>query len=91
MSPVPPYDDRDGFIWMDGAMAPWRDVKVHVLTHGLHMLFGLLWMAVMVVQVLRQGFTEGVVYRLLNLRIFWHFQALIWVFIFTFVYLQGKL
>lgn len=62
-----------------------------VLTHGLHMLFGLLWMAVMVVQVLRQGFTEGVVYRLLNLRIFWHFQALIWVFIFTFVYLQGKL
>ena len=31
-----PYDDRDGFIWIDGAMAPWRDVKVHVLTHGLH-------------------------------------------------------
>ncbi|HKJ10144.1 MAG TPA: cytochrome c oxidase subunit 3 [Gammaproteobacteria bacterium] len=62
-----------------------------VLTHGLHILFGLLWMAVMVAQVLRQGFTEGVVYRLLNLRIFWHFQALIWVFIFTFVYLQGKL
>ena len=31
-----PYDDRDGFIWMDGAMTPWRDVKVHVLTHALH-------------------------------------------------------
>jgi branched-chain amino acid aminotransferase len=31
-----PYDDRDGFIWMDGAMAPWRDAKVHVLTHALH-------------------------------------------------------
>jgi hypothetical protein len=31
-----PYDDRDGFIWMDGIMSPWRDVKVHVLTHGLH-------------------------------------------------------
>jgi len=31
-----PYDDRDGFIWMDGALAPWRDVKVHVLTHALH-------------------------------------------------------
>jgi branched-chain amino acid aminotransferase len=31
-----PYDDRDGFIWIDGAMAPWRDVKVHVLTHALH-------------------------------------------------------
>jgi branched-chain amino acid aminotransferase len=31
-----PYDDRDGFIWFDGAMLPWRDVKVHVLTHALH-------------------------------------------------------
>ncbi len=30
------YDDRDGFIWMDGAMVPWRDAKVHVLSHALH-------------------------------------------------------
>lgn len=29
-------DDRDGVIWMDGAMVPWRDAKVHVLTHTLH-------------------------------------------------------
>lgn len=29
-------DDRDGFIWMDGKFLPWRDTKVHVLTHGLH-------------------------------------------------------
>jgi branched-chain amino acid aminotransferase len=31
-----PYDDRDGFIWMNGEMVPWREAKVHVLTHGLH-------------------------------------------------------
>lgn len=31
-----PFDDRDGFIWMDGKILPWRDAKVHVLTHGLH-------------------------------------------------------
>ncbi len=31
-----PFDDRDGFIWMDGKIIPWRDAKVHVLTHGLH-------------------------------------------------------
>ena len=31
-----PFDDRDGFIWFDGKMVPWRDAKVHVLTHGLH-------------------------------------------------------
>jgi branched-chain amino acid aminotransferase len=31
-----PYDDRDGEIWYDGKFVPWRDAKVHVLTHGLH-------------------------------------------------------
>ena len=31
-----PYDDRDGWIWFDGQFVPWRDAKVHVLTHGLH-------------------------------------------------------
>jgi len=31
-----PYDDRDGFIWVDGKMAPWREAKVHFLTHALH-------------------------------------------------------
>lgn len=33
---APTYDDRDGFIWFDGALVPWRDAKVHVLTHALH-------------------------------------------------------
>lgn len=31
-----PYDDRDGVIWMDGAFVPWRDAKVHYLSHALH-------------------------------------------------------
>jgi branched-chain amino acid aminotransferase len=31
-----PFDDRDGLIWWDGQMVPWRDAKLHVLTHGLH-------------------------------------------------------
>lgn len=31
-----PYDDRDGMIWMNGSLVPWRDAKVHVLTHALH-------------------------------------------------------
>lgn len=31
-----PFDDRDGFIWFDGQMVPWREAKVHVITHGLH-------------------------------------------------------
>jgi branched-chain amino acid aminotransferase len=31
-----PFDDRDGWIWLDGTFVPWREAKVHVLTHGLH-------------------------------------------------------
>lgn len=31
-----PFDDRDGSIWVDGQLVPWRDASVHVLTHGLH-------------------------------------------------------
>jgi len=31
-----PFDDRDGWIWMDGELVPWREAKVHVLTHALH-------------------------------------------------------
>lgn len=31
-----PYDDRDGFIWLDGELVPWREAKVHVLSHALH-------------------------------------------------------
>jgi len=33
---VPPFDQRDGFIWYNGALVPWRDAKLHVLSHGLH-------------------------------------------------------
>ena len=31
-----PFDDRDGWIWFDGQMIPWRDAKFHVLTHAIH-------------------------------------------------------
>lgn len=31
-----PYDQRDGFIWMNGGLVPWREAKLHVLSHGLH-------------------------------------------------------
>ncbi len=32
----PPYDDRDGVIWLDGALVPWREARIHLLTHALH-------------------------------------------------------
>ena len=33
---IVPFDDRDGWIWLDGQFVPWREAKVHVLTHALH-------------------------------------------------------
>ena len=36
MADLIPFDDRDGFIWMNGKVIPWRDAKLHVLSHGLH-------------------------------------------------------
>ena len=36
MAPGSAYDDRDGFIWMDGDLVEWRSAKVHLLTHALH-------------------------------------------------------
>jgi branched-chain amino acid aminotransferase len=36
MASLVPYDDRDGVIWLDGHLVPWRDAKIHVLSHALH-------------------------------------------------------
>ncbi|HXY57936.1 MAG TPA: branched-chain amino acid aminotransferase [Methylocystis sp.] len=33
---LPPFDQRDGHIWLNGALVPWREAKLHVLSHGLH-------------------------------------------------------
>lgn len=58
-------------------------------THGLHITTGLLWMGVMMAQVVRRGLTEPVRRRLTMLGLFWHFLDVIWIFIFSIVYLMG--
>ncbi len=60
-------------------------------THGLHITIGLLWMLVMMIRVARQGFSQNSVRRLTMLSMFWHFLDVIWIFIFTIVYLMGTL
>lgn len=60
-------------------------------THGLHITIGLIWMVVMGWQVIRRGFSASVVRRLTLLSMFWHFLDVIWIFIFTVVYLIGAL
>lgn len=58
-------------------------------THGLHIIIGLIWIGVMLAKVIRQGLTAGHVRRLGLLSMFWHFLDIVWIFIFTFVYLFG--
>jgi cytochrome o ubiquinol oxidase subunit 3 len=60
-------------------------------THGTHVSFGLLWIAVMIGQVMVQGINSDTFRRLVIFSMFWHFLDLIWIFIFTFVYLMGVL
>lgn len=58
-------------------------------THGFHVSCGLLWMLTLMVQVLRRGLTPGVTSRLMRLSLFWHFLDIVWVGVFSFVYLVG--
>jgi cytochrome o ubiquinol oxidase subunit III len=60
-----------------------------VATHGAHVTFGLLWMAVMMVQVMSKGLSARVRSRLLRLGMFWHFLDIVWIGVFTIVYLKG--
>lgn len=58
-------------------------------THGLHIAIGLLWVIVMLGQLLRLGLTAGVSRRLTLFGLYWHFLDIVWIFIFTIVYLMG--
>jgi cytochrome o ubiquinol oxidase subunit 3 len=58
-------------------------------THGAHVSFGLLWMLIMMYQVMTRGLPLRVRSRLMHLSLFWHFLDIVWVGVFTVVYLAG--
>jgi cytochrome o ubiquinol oxidase subunit 3 len=60
-------------------------------THGLHVTMGLVWLATLMVQVGRHGLITANRRRLMCLSLFWHFLDVIWIGVFTFVYLMGVL
>lgn len=60
-------------------------------THGLHVTFGLVWLVTLMTQVARYGLIEANRRRLMCLSMFWHFLDVIWIGVFTFVYLMGLL
>jgi len=60
-------------------------------THGLHVTAGLIWMAVLMVQVVKYGLTGKNGTRLMCLSLFWHFLDIVWICVFTVVYLMGAM
>ena len=60
-------------------------------THGLHVTFGIIWLVVLMFQVARGGLIAANRRRLMCLSMFWHFLDVVWIGVFTFVYLMGVL
>ena len=64
---------------------------VLVGTHGLHVTFGIVWLVTLMVQVRRLGLIAENQRRLMCLSMFWHFLDVVWIGVFTFVYLMGAM
>jgi cytochrome o ubiquinol oxidase subunit 3 len=60
-------------------------------THGLHVTFGIIWLITLMVQVSKHGLIPENRRRLMCLSMFWHFLDVIWIGVFSFVYLMGVL
>ena len=60
-------------------------------THGLHVTFGIVWLVTLMFQVGKHGLIRENKRRLLCLSMFWHFLDVVWIGVFTFVYLMGVL
>ncbi|HBD36902.1 MAG TPA: cytochrome o ubiquinol oxidase subunit III, partial [Cupriavidus sp.] len=60
-------------------------------THGLHVASGMLWMLVLMWQLSKKGLTPVVAKRLNCLSLFWHFLDVVWIGVFTVVYLMGAM
>lgn len=68
--------------------AYWSSFFSLVATHGTHVFFGLIWIVFMLTQAIKKGLTLSFKTRLILLSLFWHFLDIVWICIFTFVYLM---
>lgn len=80
---------REGYSWERSAFL--SGFFSLVGTHGFHVSVGLLWLAILMVQIFVKGVTTTTFRRLVCFNMFWHFLDLVWVFIFSLVYLLGVL
>ncbi|HXK00532.1 MAG TPA: cytochrome o ubiquinol oxidase subunit III [Buchnera sp. (in: enterobacteria)] len=60
-----------------------------IVMHGLHVFFGMIWILVIIFQIIKFGITKIMRIRIVCLSLFWHFIDLVWICVFTFVYLIG--
>ncbi|MBN3524194.1 cytochrome aa3 quinol oxidase subunit III [Paenibacillus apiarius] len=58
-------------------------------THGAHVTLGLLWGSGLMIQIKREGFTRDTANKSFIFSLYWHFLDVVWIFIFSFVYLKG--
>lgn len=82
---------HEGFRWDISGQA--SSFFTLVGTHGLHVTFGLLWILIMIFQVpmLMRKAPEAALRRMTYLGLFWNFLDIVWIFVFTIVYLTGSL
>ena len=80
---------HDGYCWQQSAFL--SSFFTLVGTHGLHVFFGSLWILVLIGHLAHSGLTARTRQKLICLSLFWHFLDIVWIFIFTFVYLYGIL
>ena len=59
--------------------------------HGLHVTAGLIWMTILMIEVARRGLGKPTVTRLMCLSLFWHFLDIVWICVFSVVYLMGAM
>ncbi len=60
-------------------------------THGLHIAVGLLWIVIAIIMVRVRGLTPAITSKVIRFGLFWHFLDIVWIFIFTMVYLLGSI
>jgi cytochrome aa3-600 menaquinol oxidase subunit 3 len=71
--------------------AYWSGFFVLVGTHGAHVTMGIGWMILIIIQLFQRGLTEHTTRKVFVASLYWHFLDVVWIFIFTAVYLYGMI
>lgn len=72
-----------------GTSAYWSSFFTLVGTHGLHVTVGLVWMVALIIQLAKRGITDVTKRKVNVISLYWHFLDVVWIFVFTIVYLMG--